>query len=208
MSMLLGVTTNNIVGSTLNPYNMSLSAGGASGGEGALLALGGSEMGWGTDIAGSIRIPSSFCGLWALRPSYGRLSSTGLEKSLPGLPIGMSVIGPLTRELETLVLAIRWATGLESWKDDPEAVDLGWREERYREVEERARKGGLVFGILKSDGTVSPHPPVGRSLAIVEEALRQRGHEVLEWEPPSHSEAADVLVSAFPALLNNECSST
>jgi amidase len=60
MSMLIGETTNNIVGSTLNPYNRALQVGGASGGEGAPLALRGSPFGWGADIAGSIRIPASF----------------------------------------------------------------------------------------------------------------------------------------------------
>jgi len=192
MSMLLGITTNNIVGSTLNPLNRVLSAGGASGGEGALLALGGSPLGWGTDIAGSVRIPSSFCGLWGMRPSFGRISGSGIEKILPGLPIGMSVVGPMARDLETLVMAVKWATGLCSWRDDPDVVDLAWREQMFTEVEEI--KTGLVFGILKSDGTVTPHPPILRAMEIVEDALRQKGHEVLEWDPPSHSEAADILV--------------
>jgi amidase len=57
MSMLIGETTNNIVGSTLNPFNRTLSAGGASGGEGALLVLKGSPFGWSSDLAGSIHIP-------------------------------------------------------------------------------------------------------------------------------------------------------
>lgn len=61
MSMMLGETTNNIIGTTTNPFN--LAAGGACGGEGALLALDGSRLGIGTDVAGSGRIPAVFCGI-------------------------------------------------------------------------------------------------------------------------------------------------
>ncbi|KAK7703336.1 hypothetical protein SLS57_010985 [Botryosphaeria dothidea] len=68
-SMLMGETTSNIIGgATLNPRNRLLSAGGASGGEGALLACRGSPAGWGSDIAGSVRIPAAFNGL----ASWGR----------------------------------------------------------------------------------------------------------------------------------------
>ncbi|CAF1272266.1 unnamed protein product [Rotaria sp. Silwood1] len=56
---MFGETVNNIIGRTVNPYNRLLACGGSSGGEGALLALHGSSVGVGTDLAGSIRIPAS-----------------------------------------------------------------------------------------------------------------------------------------------------
>lgn len=54
--------------------NPDLTPGGSSGGEAALLALHGSLLGWGTDIGGSIRIPSHMNGLWGLKPSVRRAS--------------------------------------------------------------------------------------------------------------------------------------
>ena len=51
--------------------------GGSTGGEAALLAMGGSAIGWGSDIGGSIRIPAHFCGLYSLKPGSGRISLSG-----------------------------------------------------------------------------------------------------------------------------------
>ncbi len=76
-SLMSGETINNIVGYTTNPKNQNLSAGGSSGGEGALISLKGSPVGFGTDIGGSIRIPAAFCGLYGLRPSAGRMPYEG-----------------------------------------------------------------------------------------------------------------------------------
>ncbi|CAM2119128.1 unnamed protein product [Caretta caretta] len=65
--------SNLIFGQTVNPLNHKKSPGGSSGGEGALIAGGGSILGFGTDIGGSIRLPSSFCGLCGLKPTGNRL---------------------------------------------------------------------------------------------------------------------------------------
>jgi amidase len=64
---------NNIIGRTFNPRNKNWSCGGSSGGEGAMVGFRGGIIGVGTDIGGSIRIPSAFNFLYGLRPSHGRL---------------------------------------------------------------------------------------------------------------------------------------
>lgn len=64
-------TENPIFGLTVNPINADFTPGGSTGGEGALLSLHGSVVGWGTDIGGSIRIPSHMNGLWGLKPTVG-----------------------------------------------------------------------------------------------------------------------------------------
>ena len=69
--------SNPLWGTTKNPYNEVCIPGGSSGGEGALLAMGGSAIGWGSDLGGSIRIPSHFCGLYGLKPGSGRVSLLG-----------------------------------------------------------------------------------------------------------------------------------
>lgn len=67
-TLMSGETVNNIIGYTWNPKNRNLSSGGSSGGEGALIGAGGSPVGFGTDIGGSIRIPAAFNGLYAFGP--------------------------------------------------------------------------------------------------------------------------------------------
>jgi len=65
--------SNLIFGQTLNPLNHQKTPGGSSGGEGALIAGGGSLLGIGSDVGGSIRLPCSFCGLCGLKPTAKRL---------------------------------------------------------------------------------------------------------------------------------------
>ena len=70
---------NPVWGRTLNPYSALHTSGGSSGGEGALLAMDGSVLGWGSDVGGSLRIPASFCGIYSLKPGHGRISSEGVR---------------------------------------------------------------------------------------------------------------------------------
>ena len=65
--------SNPLYGTTVNPHNVLRGPGGSSGGEGALIGSGGSLLGFGTDIGGSLRIPSNFCGICCLKPTAGRL---------------------------------------------------------------------------------------------------------------------------------------
>lgn len=70
-------TINSHYGATLNPRDMARSAGGSSGGSGAAVAAGLGSFSLGTDTNGSVRVPSAFCGIWGLKPGYGRLSRAG-----------------------------------------------------------------------------------------------------------------------------------
>jgi 1-carboxybiuret hydrolase len=73
-----GFTTENAhYGTTRNPHDRDRSAGGSSGGSGAAVAAGLTEFSLGTDTNGSIRVPSSFCGIFGLKPTFGRLPRTG-----------------------------------------------------------------------------------------------------------------------------------
>lgn len=71
-TMLSYECNNPLWGRTLNPYNLSHSSGGSSGGEAALLASDGAAFGFGSDIGGSLRIPTHYTGIYALKPSAGR----------------------------------------------------------------------------------------------------------------------------------------
>src|SRR5215467_7061994 len=75
----LAYESNNLIyGRTNNPYDLSRTPGGSSGGESAIIAAGGSPLGLGTDGFGSIRLPAHFCGIAGLKPTAGRVPYTGL----------------------------------------------------------------------------------------------------------------------------------
>jgi Asp-tRNA(Asn)/Glu-tRNA(Gln) amidotransferase A subunit family amidase len=70
---------NPVWGRTTHPLNDSYSSGGSSGGEAVLLSMDGSAIGVGSDLAGSLRIPAAYCGIYSLKPSFGRISLAGIR---------------------------------------------------------------------------------------------------------------------------------
>jgi amidase len=99
-------SNNPIFGRTCNPWNIERTPGGSSGGPAAALASGMTPFEIGTDLAGSIRIPAHFCGLFGLKPTEHRVSLAGL---IPGIPAPrsvrlMSCIGPMARTVDDLAL--------------------------------------------------------------------------------------------------------
>jgi aspartyl-tRNA(Asn)/glutamyl-tRNA(Gln) amidotransferase subunit A len=97
-----GVTDNPLFGITRNPWNRELTPGGSSGGAGAAVATGLGPLAVGTDGGGSIRIPASFCGIYGLKPSFGRVPS---YPRFPGWH-GVSVTGPMTRTVRDAALML------------------------------------------------------------------------------------------------------
>ncbi|CAM1508942.1 Fc.00g026810.m01.CDS01 [Cosmosporella sp. VM-42] len=184
-TLMTGETVNNIIGYTWNPKNRLLSSGGSSGGEGALLALKGSCLGLGTDIGGSVRIPSAFNGLFCLKPSSGRIPYEGVANSMDGQMSLLSVIGPMATSVRSLRLLMESVLETQPWLRDPLCVSLPWKTSMDGEQLKQKR---LTFGLLKCDGHVSPQPPVRRAMHLVEAAIERLGHKTIEWKPPSHQE--------------------
>ena len=103
-------TVNYIYGRTLNPWSKWRTAGGSSGGEGAIVAAGGALFGIGTDLSGSVRTPAAFCGLFGHKPTRGLIPVTGQwpyfdDKTLPEMR-HLDSIGPLTRCADDLRLIL------------------------------------------------------------------------------------------------------
>ncbi|OJD36671.1 general amidase [Diplodia corticola] len=197
-TLMCGETINNIVGYVASPANrLHLSAGGSSGGEGALIALKGSPCGFGTDIGGSVRIPAAFNGLYGLRPAAGRLPYEGVANSLDGQNSVLSVVGPLAGSVGGLRLLTEAALGAEPWREDPMVVEMAWRADRAAGVAEKAEEKRLTFGVLRDDGVARVTPPVARALSLAVDKLRAAGHAVVEWEPPSHADIVECCAATW-----------
>ena len=96
-----GVTDSPLTGITRNPWNPALTPSGSSGGAGAAVAAGLCALALGTDAGGSIRIPASFCGVFGLKPSYGRVPTW------PPTPFGsFASTGPMTRSVADAALML------------------------------------------------------------------------------------------------------
>lgn len=90
-------SNNPVYGRTNNPYDLGRIPGGSSGGEGALLASAGSVVGIGSDIAGSIRIPANFCGIFGHKPTPFVVSTEGMYPTVKGEREKLLGLGPMTR---------------------------------------------------------------------------------------------------------------
>ncbi|MCP4476442.1 MAG: amidase [Gammaproteobacteria bacterium] len=99
-------TDNSVYGRTNNPYDVTKTPGGSSGGEAAIIASGGSPLGIGSDAGGSIRLPAHFCGISGLKPTQYALSYTGNVPGDGGITRLFATIGPLARFVEDLKLSL------------------------------------------------------------------------------------------------------
>ncbi|KAF8295664.1 general amidase [Clavulina sp. PMI_390] len=181
-------TFNNVFGRTLNPYNRTLTSGGSSGGESALLALHGSPLGLGTDIGGSLRVPTSFCALYALRPSMHRLPYGGLVNSSVGQESIHSVIGPMAPSLAALRIFTKTIIDAKPWEKDPACLRIPWDPKQSALGEHGGPVGRLCFAIMWDNGVVAPTPPVKRAMEITKKALEDAGHTVVDWTNHRHFE--------------------
>ncbi|KHN78371.1 Fatty-acid amide hydrolase 2 [Toxocara canis] len=100
-------SSNTIHGRVSNPYDTRRSAGGSSGGEGALVSAAGSVIGLGSDIGGSIRIPSFFNGVFGLKPTPGVVPLAGHIPQVEGYQTEMLRVGPICRYAEDLALLLK-----------------------------------------------------------------------------------------------------
>ncbi|NXV48943.1 VDHAP protein, partial [Uria aalge] len=120
--------SNLIFGQTLNPLDHQKSPGGSSGGEGALIAGGGSILGIGSDVAGSIRLPSSFCGLCGLKPTGNRISPSACSGRTFVLAV-TGMLGPMARDVDSLALCMKALLCQEMFRLDPTVPPLPFDEE-------------------------------------------------------------------------------
>ncbi|KAL5354171.1 hypothetical protein ACLOAV_000256 [Pseudogymnoascus australis] len=165
-SIMTGDSDNNVFGRTLNPRNKLLTAGGSTGGEGALLALRGSILGVGTDIGGSIRVPSICNGIYGFRPSVGMVPHGGVrDLTPPGTDGVRSTAGPMATSLRDCSLFLKSILQADTWMYDSTSISVPWIDLKPRHK--------LRIGVALNDGVYTPSPPIRRGLKQAVDLLRR-----------------------------------
>ena len=184
ITLLSFESTNSLWGIAKNPHNPKYSPGGSTGGEGALLALNGSRIGIGSDVAGSVRAPAAWSGIYSLRCSTGRWPKMGMNTSMPGQEGIPSVFSPMARTLDDLTYFTKSFIGMKPWEVDYTVHPIPWRPEL---TEAASTSKTLRIGLMRSDGVVQPSPAIDRGVSLTAAALKKVGHNVV-----------DIDVSSFP----------
>lgn len=178
-------TENALFGRTSNPYDLTRTPAGSSGGAAAIIAAGGSALDIGSDTAGSIREPAHVCGIAALKPTAGRVPRTG-HIFPPGLGAldGLTQVGPMARYVEDLALVLPIIAGVD-WQDaavipmpvlNLEAVQLA----------------GLRVAFFDRVGELAPKPAIAQAIAATATALAKSGIAVEEACPEAIGLAGDL----------------
>ncbi|KAL1863254.1 hypothetical protein Plec18170_000086 [Paecilomyces lecythidis] len=196
-TLMTADSDNNVFGKVMkNPHKLSLTAGGSSGGEGALVAMRGSVIGVGTDIAGSIRIPALCCGTFGFKPTTNRIPYGGqAAPSKAGSPGIVACAGPLTNSPRDARLFLENVINSKPWDLDYAVVAVPWQVIPLKKP--------LAIGIISQDPSVPVTPPVLRSIQSAAEKLATAGHSVTTLTHfPSFKELSDLSWSYFD--LDNE----
>ncbi|HET7366534.1 MAG TPA: amidase family protein [Burkholderiales bacterium] len=138
---------NPIFGRTNNPWNLERTPGGSTGGGGAAVAAGLSAFDVGSDLAGSVRTPAHFCGLFGLKPTEHRVPNAGHIPEPPGVPRAvrhMNVLGPLARSVDDLTLITRVICGAAA--SEPDAPPMPWIEPAARPLKAHRFAWSAAFG--------------------------------------------------------------
>ncbi|KAH8899771.1 amidase [Thozetella sp. PMI_491] len=193
-SMMQLECVSNLYGTTLNPYNKNMSSGGSSGGEAALIALGGSPLGIGSDVGGSIRVPAAACGIYGLKPTANRVPTTGWSSTPPGADPIQTVLGPMSNSLTGIDMFMRAVLAAEPWIEEPVLVPLPWRDVELVPSSNRP----LRIGIMWHDAVVLPHPPITRAMEELARKLKLVPNlQVVDFPAYKHDEAWAIVSSLY-----------
>ena len=182
-------TFNPVFGATRNPYDLSRSAGGSSGGAAAALAARMIPIADGSDLGGSLRNPASFCNVVGLRPSAGRVPSTGPGNGWDP----MSVLGPMARTVDDVALLLAAIAG-----PDPRApLSIDADPRRFAAISATELSGWRIAW-SETVGGLPVEPEVTAALEPARQAMIELGATVEDVEPDLTG--ADEVFETFRSL--------
>ncbi|QYS95039.1 Amidase [Trichoderma simmonsii] len=191
---IMHLDTSSSWGRTLNPHNIHLSAGGSSGGEAALIAMRGSVLGMGSDIAGSVRHPAALCGIYGFKPTTCVVPRKGLITggAIAELNI-LTTAGPLCNSLRDMDLFMSVLLDSKPYLVDPTLVPIPWTG-----LKSLPQPKPLKIGVMMNDGVIVPQPPVIRALNWAVEKLKASNNfSIKTFEPYNVSKAINNVILAY-----------
>ena len=177
---MAGESDNLVYGRTNNPYDLDRSPGGSSGGESAIIAAGGSPLGIGTDIGGSIRYPAHCCGIAGIKPTMGRIP----WHAPYGYTDELRQSGPMARSVDDLILSLPLMSGAD-WRD-PSAppVPLGNPDE--------VELASLRVAVYADNGVITPVDSIVAAVNAAASVVRAAGATVEEDRPAELTRTMDL----------------
>jgi Asp-tRNA(Asn)/Glu-tRNA(Gln) amidotransferase A subunit family amidase len=174
-------TDNLLYGRTNNPWDLSRTPGGSSGGEAAAIAAGLSAGGVGSDGGGSIRVPAHFSGICGLKPTPGRIPATGHFPTSAGPFALLGVVGPMARTVADLKVLFEVMQGPDD--GDPSAAPVPMRWPQTGDVKK------LRIGYFEDDGRTPVTPETRAAVQAAANALKRAGFEVEPFRPDGLEQA-------------------
>jgi amidase len=182
-------TSNSIYGVTNNPYDLTRTPGGSSGGASAILAAGGSPFDIGSDYGGSIRLPSHCTGIAGIKPTSGRVPRTGHAFPFGGLLDAFQQLGPMARHVSDLSLLLPILAGPD-WID-PYVVPMSLQDPAKVNLQ------ALRVSFHTDNGIQTPTPAISHVVSAAASVLSDAGARVEEARPTGIESSYDVTMDAW-----------
>lgn len=180
---------NDLWGYTDNPHVHGYAPGGSTGGESCILAYGGSRIGVGTDVAGSVRLPAHFSGCYSLKTSTGRFPKIGNTTSMSGQEGIPAVYSPMARTLPDLGYFLKSVISMKPWDYDYSVHPMPWDAAVEQALKDKAAAKKIKVGVIYDDGVVTPSPACRRALDLTVDALKAQGYTIAEFDAPEPLQA-------------------
>jgi Asp-tRNA(Asn)/Glu-tRNA(Gln) amidotransferase A subunit family amidase len=188
-------SNNLLTGKTSNPWDLSRTAGGSSGGEAAAIASGCSAGGVGSDGGGSIRVPAHFCGICGLKPTPGRIPSTGHFPPGAGALSWIGVVGPMARTIADVRTLFEVMAGPGPDPGDALSAPVPLK------IEDAKQRKGLRVGLLESDALGKASPETQAAVKRAGDSLAAQGFAVEPFKLSGLDRALEVWWFFFGPLI-------
>ena len=177
-------TDNAVYGRTNNPYDLTRTPGGSSGGPVALVATGGSPFDVGSDTGNSIRMPAHYCGVAGLKATHGRIPKTGHAISYRGIMESWTQLGPIARTVDDLARLIPILSGIDD--EDPYGMPVPLLDPR------RVVMPGLRVVFFTDNGVQKPTAETVQVVRAAAMALQKAGARVEDRLPAGLNRANEL----------------
>lgn len=185
---------NTVFGRTSNPYDLSRTPGGSSGGEAAAIAACFSPAGLGSDLSGSIRVPAHFCGIAGLKPTIGRVAMDGHTPAASGVVALGATIGPMARRVEDLALLFKVLAEPTQFEGAENVIDV---------LNPTPLRGSRVAWYT-DDGATPVSEEIRAAVGLAAKALADAGLQLTETTPPGISKGSQLWIDLFSRAANSE----